>query len=62
MSKGSKRRPTDYDKFSSNYDKIFKKSVGQTVQDGEMEEAKTGPPREESLVSDVQRDGDKNTR
>lgn len=26
MSKGSKQRPTDYDKFSRNYDEIFRKS------------------------------------
>ena len=62
MSKGSKRRPTDYDKFSSNYDKIFKKAVGQTLQDGKVEKAEAGPSSEESLVRDVSGDGDKNTR
>ncbi len=25
MSKGSKQRPTDYEKFSRNYDEIFRK-------------------------------------
>jgi hypothetical protein len=36
MSKGSKRRPTNYDKFSESYDKIF--GVSKMVQAEEVED------------------------
>ena len=49
MSKGSKRRPTDYEKFSSNYDKIF--GVSKMVQTEEVEDTKTSSTSKASVLS-----------
>ena len=38
MSKGSRQRPTDQNKFSSNYDAIFRKPDPRVVEDAENED------------------------
>jgi hypothetical protein len=38
MSKGSRQRPTDLDKFRSNYDAIFRKPDPRVVEDAQAED------------------------
>ena len=38
MSKGSRQRPTDLNKFSSNYDSIFRKPDPRQVEDAQNED------------------------
>ena len=38
MSKGSRQRPTDLEKFRANYDAIFRKSDPKTIEDAEAED------------------------
>jgi hypothetical protein len=38
MSKGSRQRPTNLDKFRSNYDAIFRKPDPRVVEDAENED------------------------
>lgn len=49
MSKGSNRRPTDYDKFSNSYDKIF--GVSKMVQTKAMEGSKAVSTKQGTVVS-----------
>ena len=50
--KGSKQRPTDFDKFNANYDAIFRKPDPRLAQDQQAEDeafeqiAKTNLPRD----------------
>ena len=48
MSKGSKRRPTNYNKFSESYDKIF--GVSKMVQAEEVEDAATSSTKQGTVL------------
>ena len=52
MSKGSQRRPSKVsdDQVKANWDAIFKTSVGEVVQDREMEEAETGTTEQAPIL------------
>ena len=58
MSKGSRQRPTDLNKFRSNYDAIFRKPDPRVVEDAQAEdEAFRLIEERQSQVQDSLQDG-----
>jgi hypothetical protein len=58
MSKGSRQRPTDLNKFRSNYDAIFRKPDPRVVEDAQAEdEAFRLVEERQSQVQDSLQDG-----
>ena len=57
MSKGSRQRPTDQNKFSSNYDAIFRRPDPRKVEDSKNEDEAFKTVEEQSQVRDSSQDG-----
>jgi len=58
MSKGSRQRPTDLNKFRSNYDAIFRKPDPRVIEDAQAEdEAFKLVERKQSQVKDSDQGG-----
>jgi hypothetical protein len=53
MSKGSRQRPTDQNKFSSNYDAIFRRPDPREVEDSKNEDEAFKRVEEQSQVRDL---------
>jgi len=57
MSKGSRQRPTDQNKFSSNYDAIFRRPDPREVEDAKNEDEAFKRVEEQSQVQDSSQGG-----